>query len=105
MGSDGPKKSVPQWGIEPWSLTFRVSIITTRPPRQLSAVTETLRKYQIHTIWKFITDVPNPVLTSKGKEKMKKWRVPFTKKMSTSRYRKGKIQNKQKATDEQREEN
>ena len=35
VGSDEPKNSVPQWGIEPRSLTFQVSIITTRPPRQL----------------------------------------------------------------------
>ena len=39
VGSDGPKNSVPQRGIEPWSLAFRVSVITTRPLRQLSAIT------------------------------------------------------------------
>ena len=27
------KISVPQLGIEPWSLAIRASIITTRPPR------------------------------------------------------------------------
>ena len=40
-GFDGLKNSVPQWGIEPWSLTFWVSVITTRPPRHLSTMTFT----------------------------------------------------------------
>ena len=39
VGSNRPKNSVPEKGIEPWSLAFRASIITARPPRQLSAVT------------------------------------------------------------------
>ena len=41
VGSDGPKNSVPQRGIEPWSFAFRASVITARPPRHLSAVTFT----------------------------------------------------------------
>ena len=45
VGSNRPKSSMPQWGIEPWSLAFQASIITARPPRQLSAVTWNFDKY------------------------------------------------------------
>ena len=38
------KNSVPQWGIEPWSLAICASIITIRPPRALIAVTFTTFK-------------------------------------------------------------
>ena len=31
MGSDIPKKSMLQWGMEPQSLTFQTCVITTRP--------------------------------------------------------------------------
>ena len=34
--SDSPKKSVPQRGIEPRSPAFRASVLTARPPRQLT---------------------------------------------------------------------
>ena len=32
----GLKVLVPQWGTEPWSLTFGVTVITTRPLRTAS---------------------------------------------------------------------
>ena len=35
------KNSVPQWGVEPWPLTIWASIIITRLPRHLIAVTFT----------------------------------------------------------------
>ena len=41
VGSGRPKSSEPQRRIEPQSLTFWASIITTRPPRQLSTMTFT----------------------------------------------------------------
>ena len=35
VGSDRQKISVPQWGIKPWSLAMRASVIATTPSRTL----------------------------------------------------------------------